>query len=140
MNVKVVLEFLTGIRGRYPGNIQVHIVMDGLSAHGTKVIRDWAVAHGVSLLPTPTGAQSPQPHRMPLLGVVGFVINGSEYPGWTEFSKATQAYIRRRGRDHHDPGMWGVGGLPARSSGLSQAAGQLFGDLVEAVPSVMGDE
>ena len=30
MNVKVVPELLIGIRGRYPGNVQVHIVMDGL--------------------------------------------------------------------------------------------------------------
>ena len=104
MNVKVVLEFLTGIRGRYPGNVQVHIVMDGLSAHGTKDIRDWAVAHGVSLLPTPTGVSH---------------LNRIECHFWAwsdssstapstptgPVSKATQAYIRRRGRDHHDPGM-----------------------------------
>jgi hypothetical protein len=25
------------------------------------------------------------------------------YDDWTEFSKATQAYIRRRNRDRHDP-------------------------------------
>ena len=34
---------------------------------------------------------------------VEFVINGSDYPDWTAFSKATQAYIRRRNRDRHDP-------------------------------------
>jgi len=36
--------------------------------------------------------------------VVGeFAINGSDYADWTEFSKATQTYIRRRNRDRHDP-------------------------------------
>jgi hypothetical protein len=29
--------------------------------------------------------------------------HGHGYPDWTEFSKATQAYIRRRNRDRHDP-------------------------------------
>jgi hypothetical protein len=33
---------------------------------------------------------------------VEFVINGSDYSDWAQFAKATQAYIRRRNRDHHD--------------------------------------
>jgi hypothetical protein len=27
----------------------------------------------------------------------------SDYADWTDFSKASQAYIRRRNRDRHDP-------------------------------------
>ena len=41
VNAKVVLEFLKDIRRRYPPEVQVYIVMDGLSAHWTPEIRDW---------------------------------------------------------------------------------------------------
>jgi transposase len=103
VNAKVVLEFLKDIRRRYPPEVQVYIVMDGLSAHWTQEIRDWAGANHVGLLPTPTNASHLNRIECHFWAYVEFVINGSDYPDWTEFSKATQAYIRRRNRDHHDP-------------------------------------
>ena len=62
------------------------------------------MAHGVSLSPTPTGVSH---------------LNRIECHFWAwsdssstapstrldRVSKATQAYIRRRGQHHHDPGM-----------------------------------
>jgi transposase len=103
VNAKVVLEFLKDIRRRYPPEVQLYIVMDGLSAHWTQDIRDWAVANHVGLLPTPTNASHLNRIECHFWAYVEFVINGSDYPDWTEFSKATQAYIRRRNRDRHDP-------------------------------------
>jgi transposase len=103
VNAKVVLEFLKDIRRRYTPDVQLYIVMDGLSAHWTKEIRDWAVANHVGLLPTPTNASHLNRIECHFWAYVEFVINGSDYPDWSEFSKATQAYIRRRNRDHHDP-------------------------------------
>jgi transposase len=103
VNAKVVLEFLKDIRRRYPPDLQVYIVMDGLSAHWTPEIRDWAVNNHVGLLPTPTNASHLNRIECHFWAYVEFVINGSDHLGWTEFSKATQAYIRRRNRDHHDP-------------------------------------
>jgi transposase len=103
VNSAVVLEFLKDIRRRYPPELQVYIVMDGLSAHWTQQIRDWAVTSGVGLLPTPTNASHLNRIECRFWAYVEFVINGSDYQDWTEFSKATQAYIRRRNRDRHDP-------------------------------------
>jgi transposase len=103
VNAKVVLEFLKDIRRRYPPEVQVYIVMDGLSAHWTPEIRRWAVANHVGLLATPTNASHLNRIECQFWAYVEFVINGSDYPDWSEFSKATQAYIRRRNRDHHDP-------------------------------------
>lgn len=103
VSAKVVLEFLNDIRRRYPPDTQVYIVMDGLFAHWTQEIRDWAVANHVGLLPTPTNASHLNRIECHFWAYVEFVINGSDYPDWTEFSKATQAYIRRRNRDRHDP-------------------------------------
>ena len=94
MNAKVVLEFLKDNRRRYPADTQLSIVMDGLSAHWTKEIRDWAVANKVGLLPTSTNASHLNRIECHFWACVEFVINGSDYNDWAEFSKATQAYIR----------------------------------------------
>ena len=103
VNATVVLEFLKDIRRRYPPAVQLYIVMDGLSAHWTQEIRDWAVANHVGLLPTPTNASHLNRIECHFWAYVEFVINGSDHSDWTAFNKATQAYIRRRNRDHHDP-------------------------------------
>lgn len=103
VTAKVVLEFLKDIRRRYPADTTVYIVMDNLSAHWTKDIVTWAANNNVGLLPTPTNASHLNRIECHFWAYVEFVINGSDYTDWTEFSKATQAYIRRRNRDHHDP-------------------------------------
>jgi transposase len=100
---QVTLEFLKDIRRRYPAETTVYIVMDNLSAHWTPAIRRWAVENNVGLLPTPTNASWLNRIECHFWAYVEFVINGSDYDDWTEFSKATQAYIRRRNRDRHDP-------------------------------------
>jgi hypothetical protein len=103
VTAQVVLEFRTDIRRRYPTEVQVYIVMDGLSAHWTREILDWAVTHHVGLLPTPTNAS----HLSRIIechfwAYVEFVNNGSDHPDSDQFNKATQAYIHRRNRDQHD--------------------------------------
>jgi DDE superfamily endonuclease len=103
VNAAVALEFLKDIRRRYPADVQVYIVMDCLSAHWTQEICRWAVANRVGLLPTPTNASHLNRIECHFWEYVEFVINGSDYPDWTAFSKATQAYIRRGNRDRHDP-------------------------------------
>jgi transposase len=100
---EVTLEFLKDIRRRYPAETTVYIVMDNLSAHWTPAIRAWAIQSNVGLLPTPTNASHLNRIECHFWAYVEFVINGSDYPDWTAFSKATQAYIRRRNRDRHDP-------------------------------------
>ena len=103
VTAQVVLEFLKDDRRHYPAETTVYIVMDNLSAHWTADIRRWAVDNNVGLLPTPTNASHLNRIECHFWAYVEFVINGSDYPDWTECSKATQAYIRRRNRDRHDP-------------------------------------
>jgi transposase len=100
---EVVLGFLKDIRRRYPAEVTVYIVMDGLSAHWTPDIRRWAVNNNVGLLPTPTNASHLNRIECHFWAFVEFVIKGSDYTDWSEFTKAAQAYIRRRNRDRHDP-------------------------------------
>lgn len=103
VNAKVVLEFLRDIRRRYPPETTIYIVMDNLSAHWTREIKTWARDNNVGLLPTPTNASHLNRIECHFWAYVEFVINGSDYPDWTAFSKASQAYIRRRNHDRHDP-------------------------------------
>jgi len=103
VTAKVTLEFLRDIRRRYPPEVTVYIVMDNLSAHWTPEIRRWAADSNVGLLPTPTNASYLNRIECHFWAYVEFVVNGSDYASWAEFSKASQAYIRRRNRDRHDP-------------------------------------
>jgi transposase len=103
VNGQVVLEFLKDIRRRYPAERNVYIVMDNLSAHWTPAIRRWAVENRVGLLPTPTNASHLNRIECHFWAYVEFVINGGDYADWAAFSKASQAYLRRRNRDRHDP-------------------------------------
>ncbi len=63
----------------------------------------WAVENNVGLLPTPTNASWLNRIECHFWAYVEFVVKGSDYTDWTEFSKATQAYIQRRNRDRHAP-------------------------------------
>lgn len=99
----VVLEFLQDIRSRYPKDTTVYIVMDNLSAHWTPDICRWAVENNVGLIPTPTNASHLNRIECHFWAYVEFVINGSDYADWHEFSMASRAYIHRRNRDRHDP-------------------------------------
>jgi transposase len=99
----VVLEFLKDIRSRYPKDTTVYIVMDNLSAHWTPEIRRWAVKSNVGLIPTPTYASHLNRIECHFWAYVEFVVNGSDYANWSEFSMASRAYIHRRNRDRHDP-------------------------------------
>ena len=76
---------------------------DNLSAHWTPEIRSWAVESNVGLIPTPTYASHLNRIECHFWAYVEFVVNGSDYANWSEFSVASRAYIHRRNRDRHDP-------------------------------------
>jgi hypothetical protein len=61
------------------------------------------VTNNVGLLPTPTNASHLNRIEYHFRAFVEFVIKGSDYTHWTEFTKAAHNYIRRRSRDRHDP-------------------------------------
>lgn len=103
MTAQVMLEFLKNIRRRYPTEVPVYIVMDNLSAHWTPEIRRWALHNNVGLLPTPTNASHLNRIECHFWAFAEFVIKGSDYGDWREFTKAAHACIRRRNRDRHDP-------------------------------------
>ena len=58
-----------------------------------------AAANNVGLLPTPTNASHLNRIECHLWSFTEFVVKGSDYPTWTEFTKATHAHLHRRNRD-----------------------------------------
>jgi hypothetical protein len=64
-------------------------VIDNLSAHWTPDISSRAAANHVGLLPTPTNASHLNRIECHFRAYVEFVVNGSDYPSWAEFTKAT---------------------------------------------------
>ena len=99
------LSFLREIRRRYPPEVRVFIVMDNLSTHWTKEIRDWADDPGtnVELVATPTYASHLNRIECHFWAYVEFVIRASDYPDWETFTEVSRTYLRRRNLEHRHP-------------------------------------
>lgn len=97
-----VLAALKRIRGRYPDQVAIFIVMDNLSAHWTPQIRAWAHAHRMHLVPVPTYASYLNRIESHFWAYVEFVIRGSDYSTHDQLAEATRAYLRYRNTAHHD--------------------------------------
>ena len=82
--------------------MQLYIVMDGLSAHWTQQIRDWAVANQVGLIPTPTNASHLNRIECHFWALGEFVIKNADYPDWEALGRAMAAHIRYRNGPHRD--------------------------------------
>jgi transposase len=91
-----VLGFLQTVRMRYPDRERIHLVMDNLSTHWTKDIRDWAADANVELVPTPTYASFLNRIECHFAGVGEFVIKNADYTDWPTLQKAMADYIRLR--------------------------------------------
>ena len=96
------LAALKRLRGRYPDQVFIFVVMDNLSAHWTPQIRAWAQAHRVRLVPVPTYASYLNRIECHFWAYVEFVIRGSDYSSHDELAHATRAYLRYRNTTHHD--------------------------------------
>jgi transposase len=97
-NAREVLGFLQTIRMRYPARRRIHLVMDNLSTHWTKEIRDWAAANNVELVPTPTYASFFNRIECHFWAIAEFVIKDADYPTWHTLAKAMADYIHLRNR------------------------------------------
>jgi transposase len=97
-----VLAALERIRGRYPDQVGIFVVMDNLSAHFTPQIRAWAEANRVHLVPVPTYASYLNRIECHFWAYVEFVIRGSDYTSHDHLAQATRAYLRHRNSAHRN--------------------------------------
>ena len=96
-----VLAFYRSVRRRYPTHVRVYLVNDNLSLHWTPTIREWAAAHNVELVATPTSASYLNRIECHFRPLREFVLNASDYASHMEVAIAFRRYLRRRNADHH---------------------------------------
>ena len=95
-----VLAFYRSIRRRYADHLRLYLVNDNLSLHWTPAIRQWAAAHNVELVPTPTSASYLNRIECHFRPLREFVLNASDYASHAEVAVAFRRYLRRRNTDH----------------------------------------
>lgn len=96
-----VIRFLTTIRMRYDPRLRIYLVMDNLSCHWTKDVREWADLSNVELVATPTYASFLNRIESHFSAIDTFVIGNSDYPDWPSVQLAMARYIAYR-NSHRD--------------------------------------
>lgn len=97
-----VLGFFAQIRMRYDPRLRIYLVMDNLSAHKTKNVREWAEQANVELTFTPTYASFLNRIECHFWAIGEFVVKNADYPGWDAFARAMADHIRYRNGPHRD--------------------------------------
>jgi hypothetical protein len=97
-----VLGFLETIRMRYPTKRRIYLIMDNLSTHWTRAIRDWVADSNVELVPTPTYASFLNRIECQFWAIREFTIENTDYPDWGTLAttRAGDISLRNRNRSH----------------------------------------
>ena len=93
-----VLDVLRRMRGRYPMDQRIHLILDNFSPHGKAEVRRWCHANNVHLIWTPTNASWLNPIECQFTGVKEFVIRNSYYGDHKEQADALRRYTDYRNR------------------------------------------
>jgi transposase len=93
-----VLGVLRRMRGRYPMDQRIHLILDNFSPHGKAEVRRWCHANNVHLIWTPTNASWLNPIECQFTGVKEFVIRNSYYGDHQEQADALRRYADYRNR------------------------------------------
>ncbi len=92
-------------RSARPDGEMVYVVLDNLSAHKGKAIRDWCAKHNVELCFTPTYSSWANPIECHFGPTRDFVLNNSDHPNHTVLAQRLHAYLRWRNGNASDPGL-----------------------------------
>jgi hypothetical protein len=103
------LAFLQRERGKYPSEMRVYIIQDGLSAHWTPTIRTWARSSNTILVPTATNASWMNPVECHAGDIKKLAMDGSEHASWNDVARAWRQAVtfrneerKRRGKQFRD--------------------------------------
>lgn len=101
-SVKSSLAAIKSCRAARPDGEAIYVILDNLSAHKSKRIRDWCAKNNVELCFTPTYSNPIESHFGPLRD---FVLNNSDHPNHTVLTRRLHAYLRWRNANARDPGI-----------------------------------
>lgn len=90
------LKALRSIRAVRPDSERIFVIMDNLSAHTGKRIRNWAQKNHVELCFTPTYSSWADPIEAHFGPLRQFTVANSNYPNHTVQTRQIQAYLRWR--------------------------------------------
>jgi hypothetical protein len=101
---RIWLRFAKYQRSKYPPHQRVYIIQDGLSAHWTREVREWARTHKVTLVSSATDASWMNPvecHAGPLQVAA---MAGSDWWSWGEVGEAFRRAALLITREHRASG------------------------------------
>ena len=97
------LEFCRYIRGLYPPEIRLHLVLDNLSAHTGDAVREWAEANNVEPAYTPHYASWLNRIQAQFRALRYLTLAGTDHPDHATQARLIRRYIAWRNRNTDNP-------------------------------------
>ena len=99
------LAALKSIRARHSDGEWIYVILDNLSAHKGRAVRQWARDNRVELCFTPTYSSWANPIKAHFGPLREFVLNNSQHPNHTVLTRRLHAYLRWRNANARDPDL-----------------------------------
>ena len=99
------LAALKSIRARHSDGEWIYVILDNLSAHKGRAVRQWARGNRVELCFTPTYSSWANPIEAHFGPLREFVLNNSQHPNHTVLTRRLHAYLRWRNANARDPDL-----------------------------------
>ena len=99
------LAALKSIRARHSDGEWIYVILDNLSAHRGRAVRQWARGNRVELCFTPTYSSWANPIEAHFGPLREFVLNNSQHPNHTVLTRRLHAYLRWRNANARDPDL-----------------------------------
>ena len=96
---------LKSIRARHSDGQWIYAILDNLSAHKGRAVRQWARDNRVELCFTPTHSSWANPIEAHFGPLREFVPNNSQHPNHTVLTRRLHACLRWRNANARDPGL-----------------------------------
>lgn len=104
-SARATLRAIQTIRARLDDGKPVHVILDNLNHHKSRIVRDWCDDNGVELVFTPTYASWANPIEAHFGPLRQFVIANSDYPDHPALARAIRSYLRWRNSHKRDPAI-----------------------------------
>ena len=99
------LAALKSIRARHSDGEWIYVILDNLSSHKGRAVRQWARGNRVELCFTPTYSSWANPIEAHFGPLREFVLNNSQHPNHTVLTRRLHAYLRWRNANARDPDL-----------------------------------
>jgi transposase len=99
------LAAIRSCRAARPDGEMIYVILDNLSAHKGKKIKEWCAKNHVELCFTPTYSSWANPIECHFGPLRDFVLNNSDHPNHTMLTRRLHAYLAWRNEHASDPAL-----------------------------------